>query len=92
MEHWPAGAHRRLHAAVDVDILPPAKDGSRSVAIGETERIYRTQWTVIVTLRPGRAFIEERIRIYNPTAIVRPYYFWNCTAMPTRPASGSFTR
>ena len=48
-------------------ILPPATDGSQSVAIGETERIYGTKWTVIVTLRPGRSFIEERIRIYNPT-------------------------
>jgi len=39
---------------VDVLILPPAKDGSRSVAIGETERIYGTKWTVVVTLRPSR--------------------------------------
>jgi len=70
---------------VDVVILPPEKDGSRSVAIGETERIYRTKWTVVVTLRPGRSFIEERIRIYNPTETVRPYYFWNCTAVPNTP-------
>ena len=70
---------------VDVLILPPEKDGSRSVAIGETERIYGTKWTVVVTLRPGRAFIEERIRIYNPTETVRPYYFWNCTAVPNTP-------
>ncbi len=66
-------------------ILPPAPDGSRSVAIGETERIYGTQWTVVVTLRPGRTFLEERIRIENPTALVRPYYFWNCTAVPNPP-------
>ncbi len=70
---------------VDVAILPPDKDGSRSVAIGETEKIYGTQWTVVVTLRPGRSFIEERIRIYNPTDTVRPYYFWNCTAVPNPP-------
>ncbi|MCX6902756.1 MAG: DUF5107 domain-containing protein, partial [Verrucomicrobia bacterium] len=70
---------------VPVEILPPEKDGSRSVAIGETERIYGTRWTVIVTLRPGRSFIEERIRIYNPTETVRPYYFWNCTAVPNTP-------
>lgn len=70
---------------VSVEILPPEKDGSRSVAIGETERIYGTRWTVVVTLRPGRSFIEERIRIYNPTETIRPYYFWNCTAMPNTP-------
>ncbi len=70
---------------VPVEILPPEKDGSRSVAIGETERIYGTRWTVVLTLRPGRSFIEERIRIYNPTETVRPYYFWNCTAVPNTP-------
>ncbi|MCP5517872.1 MAG: DUF5107 domain-containing protein [Verrucomicrobiales bacterium] len=67
---------------VEVAILPKADDGSQSVAIGETERIYGTKWTVVVTLRPGRSFIEERIRIYNPTETIRPYYFWNCTAVP----------
>ncbi|MCP5520409.1 MAG: DUF5107 domain-containing protein [Verrucomicrobiales bacterium] len=67
---------------VEVAILPRADDGSQSVAIGETERIYGTKWTVVVTLRPGRSFIEERIRIYNPTETIRPYYFWNCTAAP----------
>lgn len=67
---------------VEVRILPPDTDGSRSVAIGEIERVYGTKWTVIVTLHPGRAFLEERIRIYNPTETIRPYYFWNCTAAP----------
>jgi tetratricopeptide (TPR) repeat protein len=70
---------------VEVEILPPGRDGSRSVAVGETERIYGTRWTVVVTLRPGRSFIEERIRIYNPTTTIRPYYFWNCTAAPNTP-------
>src|SRR5262249_20806351 len=50
---------------VSVVILPPEKDGACSVAIGERERIYGTHWTVTVTLRPGRSFLEERIRIYN---------------------------
>ncbi|MBE7499226.1 MAG: DUF5107 domain-containing protein [Verrucomicrobiales bacterium] len=70
---------------VPVLVLPRARDGSLSVAIGETERIYGTQWTVLVTLRPGRSFLEERIRIYNPTPTIRPYYFWNCTAVPNTP-------
>jgi tetratricopeptide (TPR) repeat protein len=70
---------------VAVEVLPPEPDGSRAVAIGETERIYGTRWTVVVTLRPGCAFLEERIRICNPTETIRPYYFWNCTAMPNTP-------
>ena len=67
---------------VDVVILPREKDGSQSVAVGETERIHGTKWTVVVTLRPGRSFLEERVRLYNPTETIRPYYFWNCTAVP----------
>ena len=82
---WNTGPQGHTVASMqplDVVILPRAKDGSQSVAIGETERIYGTKWTVVVTLRPGRSLIEERIRIYNPTETVRPYYFWNCTAVP----------
>lgn len=85
---WNTGPQGHTVSAVqpvDVLILPPAPDGSRSVAIGETERIYQTRWTVVVTLRPGRSFLEESIRIYNATDTVRPYYFWNCTAMPNTP-------
>jgi tetratricopeptide (TPR) repeat protein len=81
----PAGHTVSAIQPVDVLILPPAADGSRSVAVGETERIYRTKWTVVITLRPGRSFLEETIRIYNPTETVRPYYFWNCTAVPNPP-------
>ena len=85
MEHGPQGHTVSAMLPVEVVILEPAADGSQAVAIGETERIYGTHWTVVVTLRPGRSFLEERIRIYNPTEMVRPYYFWNCTAMPNTP-------
>jgi tetratricopeptide (TPR) repeat protein len=57
-------------------------DGSRAIAVGNIERVFRTQWVAVVRLRPGRCFLEERIRIYNPTPYVQLYYFWNCTAAP----------
>lgn len=57
-------------------------DGSRSIAIGHTDRIYRTQWMAEVRLRPGRRCLEERIRLYNPNSTPQWYYFWNCTAVP----------
>jgi len=81
----PAGHTVSAVQPVEVTILPPAADGSRSAAVGETERIYGTRWTVVVTLRPGRSFLEETVRIYNRTETVRPYYFWNCTAMANTP-------
>ena len=81
----PAGHTVSAMLPVDVRIGPEQPDGSRSVAVGELERIYRTHWTVVVTLRPGRSFLEETVRIHNGTETVRPYYFWNCTAMPNTP-------
>ncbi len=69
----------------DVLILSQEKDGSRSVAVGDTDRMYRLAWTVIITLRPGRRFIEQRVTLYNKNETVCPYYYWNCTAQPNTP-------
>jgi tetratricopeptide (TPR) repeat protein len=57
-------------------------DGAKTIAVGNIERVFRTQWVANVTLRPGRKALEERIRIFNPTPYVQLYYFWNCTAVP----------
>ena len=40
-----------------------------------------------MTLHPGKAYLDERIRIANPTDGMHPYYFWNCTAFPNRPGT-----
>ena len=40
--------------------------------------------TLRVTLHPGRAYLDEQIRLENPTDGMHPYYFWNCTAFPCR--------
>ena len=58
------------------------EDGSKGIAIGNVERVFRTQWVVVIRLRPDRKFLEERIRIANVTPYFQPYYFWNCTAVP----------
>jgi tetratricopeptide (TPR) repeat protein len=62
-------------------------DGSKGIAIGNVEQVYHTQWVVVLRLRPGRSFLEERIRIYNPTPNRQLYYFWNCVAMPNTPGT-----
>ena len=38
-------------------------------------------------MHPGRAFLDEQIRISNPTDGMHPYYFWNCTAFPNNPGT-----
>ncbi|MHC4439067.1 MAG: DUF5107 domain-containing protein, partial [Planctomycetota bacterium] len=63
------------------------EDGSAYLEINNLEKTQRTQWTVRVTLHPGRAYLDERIRIFNPIDAVSPYYFWNCTAFPNKPGT-----
>jgi len=62
-------------------------DGSAYLEINNLEKSLRTQWTVRVTLHPGKTYLDERIRIFNPEDAVSPYYFWNCTAFPNRPGT-----
>jgi len=59
-------------------------DGSAYLEISNLEKTLRTRWTVRVTLHPGRACLDEQIRIFNPTDAISPYYFWNCTAFPNK--------
>ena len=81
---WNTGPQVHTVTSVSpVDALPiESEDGSASIVVGNTEKIFRTRWTIEVTLRPGRSFLEEEIRIYNPTDGVHPYYFWNNTGFP----------
>ncbi len=83
---WNAGP--QVHT---VTILSPVdalvggnKDGSAYLEVSNLEKSLRTRWTVRVTLHPGRAYLDEQIRIFNPVDAINPYYFWNCTAFANR--------
>ncbi|MFQ6036243.1 MAG: DUF5107 domain-containing protein, partial [Sedimentisphaerales bacterium] len=62
-------------------------DGSAYLEISNLEKSQRTRWTVRVTLHPAKAYLDEQIRIFNPTDAISPYYFWNCTAFVNRPGT-----
>jgi len=86
---WNAGP--QVHT---VTILSPVDalvgtgaDGSAYLEVSNLEKTLRTRWTVRVTLHPGRAYLDEQIRIFNPVDAVNPYYFWNCTAFPNKPGT-----
>ena len=83
---WNAGP--QVHT---VTILSPVDavvgtgpEGSAYIEVSNLEKTLRTRWTVRVTLHPGRAYLDEQIRIFNPVDAINPYYFWNCTAFPAR--------
>ena len=83
---WNAGPHAHtvtIMSPVDV-IAGQNKDGSAYLEVSNLEKSLRTRWTVRLTLHPGRSYLDEKIRIFNPTDGMQPYYFWNCTAFPCR--------
>lgn len=86
---WNAGP--QVHT---VTILSPVdaligfdEDGSAYIEVSNLEKSLRTQWTVRVTLHPGKNYLDEEIKIYNPADAMNPYYFWNCTAFPQLPGT-----
>lgn len=86
---WNAGPQVHTVTVLSpVDVISGTnEDGSAYIEISNLEKSLRTQWTVRVTLHPGKAFLDEDIRIYNPAEAMNPYYFWNCTAFPQRPGT-----
>jgi tetratricopeptide (TPR) repeat protein len=51
-------------------------DGSASVWVGNIDRPYGMQWQVQLTLRPGRACLEQRTRLYNRSDVRHRFYWW----------------
>jgi tetratricopeptide (TPR) repeat protein len=83
---WNAGP--QVHTVTIVSpvdaLVGTGRDGSAWLEVSNLEQTLRTRWTVRVTLHPGRAYLDEQIRIFNPVDAINPYYFWNCTAFPCR--------
>ena len=86
---WNSGPHGHTVTCVSPvnALVGRSDDGSAFLEISNREKIFRTRWTVRVTLRPGRSYLDQRIRIFNPTDGMHPYYFWNCTSFPNRPGT-----
>jgi tetratricopeptide (TPR) repeat protein len=51
-------------------------DGSASVWVGNIDRVYGMQWRVQLTLRPGRACLEQRTTLYNRSDTRHRFYWW----------------
>ncbi len=83
---WNAGPHGHTVTAISPvnALVGKNADGSAYLEISNQEQIFRTCWSVRVTLHPGRAYLDEQICLSNPTDGMHPYYFWNCTAFPNR--------
>ncbi len=73
--NWPQ--HHRPSTFDPVDFTSEEHDdGSASVCVGETEKMFHTKCTTVFTLYPDRAYLEVSVRIYNPTAIPQTFLWW----------------
>ncbi len=67
---WNIPHHHRATSFLPIEYkVEEAADGSRTVWIGELELRDRMRWAVGYTLRPGKSYLEARVRILNRTPV-----------------------
>ncbi len=57
-------------------------DGGCTVTVGETELHHRMGWSVAVTLRPDRSYVQTTIRMVNRTPLPQSMLCFTNTAVP----------
>ena len=73
--NWPQ--HHRPSTFMPVDYtFCENPDGSATVTLGETDRMYGTKGNAAITLYPDKAYIEIRGRLYNPTDFPQTFLWW----------------
>jgi len=67
---WNLPHHHRASSFLPVQYrLEEGADGSRTVWVGEMELRHRLRWTIGLTLRPGRSYLEATVRLFNRTPV-----------------------
>ncbi len=56
-------------------------DGSASIEFGNIEQMSSMCWKVELKLSPGKAAIEQNVKLYNPTSYENRFYFWTNAAV-----------
>lgn len=73
--NWPQ--HHRPSTYMPVDCtIEENSDGSVTVWVGETERMFHQKGMAGFTLRPGCAFLEIKGVLYNPTDLPQTFLWW----------------
>jgi tetratricopeptide (TPR) repeat protein len=68
---WNIPHHHRATSALPVQYKTEENaDGSKTIWVGELEMRSRMRWAVGYTLRPGKSYLEAKVRIVNRTPIV----------------------
>ncbi len=84
--NFPNGHSVTTSSAVDC-ATKRNEDGSASVVIGDIERVSRMRWTAEMTLHPGSALFDTRMRLFNRTTLPNRFWFWANSAAPVSPGT-----
>jgi tetratricopeptide (TPR) repeat protein len=73
--NWPQHHRPTTFSPVDYE-LHENEDGSKSVFIGEIDRMYGTKVTTAFTLYPDKAYLEIKAQLYNRTPLPQTFLWW----------------
>lgn len=73
--NWPQHHRPSTYDPVDHVIMEHA-DGSATVWVGETEKMFHTKGMAGFTLYPDRAYLEIKGQVYNPTDTPQTFLWW----------------
>lgn len=79
--NWPQHHRPSTYSPVDYTIQEHA-DGSGTVYISETDKMYGTKGMAAISLYPGKAYIEIRGQLYNHTDLPQTFLWWANPAVP----------
>lgn len=73
--NWPQ--HHRPSTFSPIDYtLKTHEDGSATVYLSEVDKMYGTKSLNSISLYPGKAYIEIRGKLYNPTDLPQTFLWW----------------
>ncbi|WP_336773895.1 DUF5107 domain-containing protein [Paenibacillus sp. MMO-58] len=73
--NWPQHHRPNTYGPVECDIRENA-DGSKTVWVGEIDRMYGTKVTTGFTLFPGKAYLEISAQLFNRTSEPQTFLWW----------------
>lgn len=74
---WNFPHHHRATTFMPVDYTTTKNaDGSKTVWIGETEIRHRMKWSIGLSMKPGRAYLEADCRFMNRQPFIESMLYW----------------
>lgn len=79
--NWPQHHRPSTYSPVDYT-LSENQDGSCTVYVSETDKMYGTKGMAAISLYPGKAYIEIKGQLYNHTDLPQTFLWWANPAVP----------